>query len=176
MVNRATPSGDSTSCPATKSVNHSKNDNSQQQQNLDLGRMFATSLAIERFTDKLNRRSPINLRLVTLPLCKASVNRIQSLEMFYTQSKLFRFLLRKGLPPIFLFLGTTTGLAWLLRRFYTQHRYLALNSLGVLYPAWRCWHLVKRLDTHGDPMEQLQECKSWLTYWLLYGSLQGKQP
>lgn len=163
---------ESTSSPSIKSVNHSKSDKSQQ--HLELRRMFATSLAIERFTDKLNRRSPINLRLVTLPVCKASVNRIHSLELFYNQSKLFRFLLRRGLPPIFLFLGTTTGLAWLLRRFYTQHRYLALNSLGVLYPAWRCWHLVKRLDTHGEPMEQLQECKSWLTYWILYGSLQGK--
>ncbi|CAO3587602.1 unnamed protein product [Absidia cylindrospora] len=71
-----------------------------------------------------------------------------------------------------LFLGTTSSIAWLLRRLYTRHRYLALNSLGVLYPAWRCWHLVKKLDTLGEPLDQLKECKTWLAYWLLYGSLQ----
>ncbi|ORZ16898.1 TB2/DP1, HVA22 family-domain-containing protein [Absidia repens] len=154
--------------PSDRSFRDDKNEH----HHLERQRMFATSLAVERFTDKINRGSPINIRPVTLPICKASTKRIHSLESFYIQSRFFRFLLRKGLPPVLLFLGTTSSIAWLLRRFYSRHRYLALNSLGVLYPAWRCWHLVKKLDTLGEPLDQLKECKTWLAYWLLYGSLQ----
>ncbi|KAI8089558.1 TB2/DP1, HVA22 family-domain-containing protein [Halteromyces radiatus] len=154
--------------PTPVSFIDDKNDDQLEQQQ----QLFATSFAIQRWIDKLNRQSPINIRMATLPICTASVKRIISIESFYARSRLFRFLLRKGLPPILLFLGTTTAFVWMLRRFYIRHQYLALHSLGVLYPAWKCWHLVKQLDTHGQPIEQLKECKSWLTYWMLYGSLQ----
>lgn len=140
-----------------------------------LRRIYSTSIRFQSWIEKLNRRSPINLRLFTVPFCKASVKRISSLESFYAQSSIIRFLLRKGFPPVLLFLGTTSGIIWFLKRFYLRNRYLALNCLGVLYPTWRCWKLVKQLDTHGEPMEQIKECKSWLAYWMVYGSLQGNK-
>ncbi|KAI8059522.1 hypothetical protein BC940DRAFT_313625 [Gongronella butleri] len=136
--------------------------------------LHATSLSVQRLLDTLNRRSPINLRLLTVPLGKAAVKRLLAVEAFYGRSTLFRFLLRRGVPPVPLFLAASASLAWLLKRFYTHQKPLALNALGVAYPAYRCWHLVKRLDTHGHPMDQIKEAKSWLAYWMLYGSLQGK--
>ncbi|KAI9299571.1 hypothetical protein BJ944DRAFT_48034 [Cunninghamella echinulata] len=138
-----------------------------------LRRIYSTSLGFQAWIEKLNKRSPINLRLFTVPFCKATVKRISSLESFYAQSSIIRFLLRKGFPPVLLFLSTTSGMVWFLKRFYLRNKYLAINCLGVLYPTWRCWQLVKRLDTHGEPMEQIKECKSWLAYWMVYGSLQG---
>ncbi|ORX50242.1 hypothetical protein DM01DRAFT_1384945 [Hesseltinella vesiculosa] len=135
-------------------------------------RLHATSLLIQQWLVTLNRRSPINLRLFTLPIGKATIQRLVALESLYGRSAILSFLLRRGVPPVPLFLGASATLAWLLKRLYTRHQYLSINAVGVLYPAWRCWHLVKQLDTQGPPLEQIKECKSWLTYWMLYGSLQ----
>ncbi|KAF7727481.1 hypothetical protein EC973_007459 [Apophysomyces ossiformis] len=141
-------------------------------------RYHATSNAIEQWITQINRRAPVNLEFITDPLCKASAYRIRSLEDFYARSRIFRFLIRKGVNPTLLFLGTSTGLALALKRLYSRSTYLTLNIVGVLYPAWRCWHLVKAYDQEDqaeeNTIETLRECKSWLTYWILYGCIQGE--
>ena len=134
------------------------------------GGLHATSSAIERVLDSVNRSSPINLEFVTRPFGKASIARIQSLELIYAKSRLFRFLVSKGVNPILLFVSLSAGIAGGLRRFYKQSTQLALTLLGVVYPAWKCWQLVK--EQNG--LEQEREYKSWLTYWLIYGTFQGK--
>lgn len=149
---------------------------SERDRQQDQSCFYATSLALERILDTINRESPINLEFATVPFRKATVSRIRSLEMMYAKSKIFRFLVRKGVNPIVLFVGLSAGLAATLRRFYRQSTYLALNLVGVAYPAWRCWHLVKEhTEKERDPnlqIERVREYKSWLTYWMLYGSLQ----
>lgn len=155
-----------------------KDDQHQQYQQVP-SRFYATSIALERILDAINRESPINLEFATVPFRRATVSRIRSLEMIYAKSRLFRFLVRKGVNPIILFVGLSAGLAATLRRFYQQSTYLALNLVGVAYPAWRCWYLVKehtekehQSDNPNLQIERIREYKSWLTYWMLYGSLQ----
>ncbi|KAI9491431.1 TB2/DP1, HVA22 family-domain-containing protein [Zychaea mexicana] len=151
-------------------------------------RLHATSSAIERFLESLNRQSPINLEFLTRPFGKASISRVHSLETIYAQSRLFRFLVRKGVNPILLFVSLTAGIAGGVRRFYKQSTRLALNLVGVVYPAWQCWRLVKEQQqqqeeeveeqaTHGSSssssaVEREREYKSWLTYWIIYGTFQ----
>ncbi|KAG0190271.1 hypothetical protein DFQ28_002278 [Apophysomyces sp. BC1034] len=141
----------------------------------DYTRYHATSTTIQRWITQINRRSPINLEFFTDPLCKASAHRVRSVEDFYIRSRVFRFLIRKGVNPVLLFLSTSAGLILALRRLYTRSTYLTLNIVGVMYPAWRCWHLVKEFEQedHADKtIDTLRECKSWLTYWILYGCIQ----
>ncbi|KAI9274709.1 TB2/DP1, HVA22 family-domain-containing protein [Phascolomyces articulosus] len=136
------------------------------------GQQFhATSSAIERLLDALNRQSPINLEFITRPFNKAFNGRVYSLELIYAKSRLFRFLVRKGVNPILLFVSLTAGMAGALRRFYKESSQLALNLLGVVYPAWQCWQLVKEQHTH-DNIQREREYKSWLTYWMIYGTFQ----
>ena len=142
----------------------------------------ATSSAIEQLLDSLNRQSPINLEFITRPFNKTFNSRIYSLETIYAKSRIFRFLVRKGVNPILLFVSLTAGMAGGLRRFYKQSTRLALNLLGVVYPAWQCWQLVKEQnDDHQkqqqphDGVNREREYKSWLTYWMIYGTFQGKK-
>ncbi|KAI8138587.1 TB2/DP1, HVA22 family-domain-containing protein [Fennellomyces sp. T-0311] len=130
--------------------------------------LHATSTAIEHVLESVNRSSPINLEFVTRPFGKASITRIRSLETIYAKSRLFRFLVRKGVNPILLFVSLSAGIAGGLRRFYKQSTQLALTLLGVVYPAWKCWQLVKEQEGMG----QEREYKSWLTYWMIYGTFQ----
>ncbi|KAI8393524.1 TB2/DP1, HVA22 family-domain-containing protein [Radiomyces spectabilis] len=47
---------------------------------------------------------------------------------------------------------------------------LFIAVLGVAYPAWRCWHLVKQHENE-QTIEHLQDCKGWVTYWIIFGIL-----
>ncbi|GAB5592318.1 hypothetical protein Unana1_07218 [Umbelopsis nana] len=124
---------------------------------------------------KLERMAPINLMFLTRPINDMTVTRIKQLESFYSYSRFIRFLLRKGVHPIGLFTVSTAALALVVRRLYRRSTYLVINTLGVAYPAWRCLKLIRQAELQTKPSEQqqnIEEYKSWLTYWLLYGSLQ----
>ncbi|KAI9319470.1 TB2/DP1, HVA22 family-domain-containing protein [Dichotomocladium elegans] len=155
---------------------HSKINNEKEDDEHE--RLYATSRAIQRLVHRVNCSLPINLDFITNPVAHASVSRVESLEQIYAKSRLVRFLVRKGVHPIVLFVGLSAGLVMGLRRFYRQSHYLALNLLGVVYPAWRCWQLVKEVDPSGDDEDDRRgrrrhdDYQSWLTYWMLYGSLQ----
>ncbi|KAJ8661633.1 hypothetical protein O0I10_002440 [Lichtheimia ornata] len=145
-----------------------KDDDTTTNDNLDT-RLYSTSQSVQSFLDKLNRGSPINLEFLTKPIANATVCRVQAIESFYAKSRVIRFLVRKGVPPMLLFLGLSAGGVAAIRRFYKEQTYLALNLLGVVYPAWRCWQLVKEIQPEHDRQD---EYKAWLTYWMLYGSMQ----
>lgn len=135
-------------------------------------RYHATSLAIVNLLNSLNSASPINLEFLTSFFKKATISRIHSLETIYAKSRLVRLLVQKGVHPVFLFASLTVGMAAALQRFYRHSHYLALNLLGVAYPAWQSWRLVKTLPSAFSP--PIEEYQAWLTYWILYGSLQGE--
>lgn len=135
-------------------------------------RLYSTSQSVQSLLDKFNRSSPINLEFLTKPIANATVCRVHAIESFYAKSRVIRFLVRKGVPPMLLFLGLSAGGVVAIRRFYKEQTYLALNLLGVVYPAWRCWQLVKEIQPEHDRQD---EYKAWLTYWMLYGSMQGKK-
>jgi hypothetical protein len=142
----------------------------------DSAACYATSTAVQNSIMKLERMSPINLMFLTRPINDMTVTRIRQLESVYACSRFVRFLLRKGVHPIGLFTVSTAALALVVRRLYRRSTYLVINTIGVAYPAWRCLKLIRQAELQSKPSEQLQnidECKSWLTYWLLYGSLQG---
>lgn len=147
---------------------HSSSDDPQQRSST----YYATSVAIERLVLRLNQASPINLEFFTFPVAKACIRRVHSLESYYARFRLFRFLIRKGVHPILLFASVSAGWVVCARRFYMHSRPLALSLFGVVYPVWRCWSLIRRQENHVSP-DTLGEYKMWLTYWILYGSLEG---
>ncbi|KAI8075474.1 TB2/DP1, HVA22 family-domain-containing protein [Gilbertella persicaria] len=127
----------------------------------------ATSKLIEYWLASLNDMAPINISFLTEPVSKAVSSRVRSLEDVYSSFGIYRFLIRKGVYPTLLFTSASSGLGYGLVRAYNKQTKLALNLLGVLYPTYQCWKLIKsnRKD-HNDQLE------SWLTYWLIYGSFQ----
>jgi hypothetical protein len=139
---------------------------------------YATSTAVHNTIMKLERMAPINLMFLTRPINNVTVTRIKQLESFYACSRLIRFLLRKGVHPIGLFTVSTAALALVVRRLYRRSSYLIINVLGVAYPSWRCLQLIRQAEAGTPPSstekDNVDELKSWLTYWLLYGSLQGE--
>ncbi|KAL0088073.1 TB2/DP1, HVA22 family-domain-containing protein [Phycomyces blakesleeanus] len=128
---------------------------------------YATSTLLTRWVDTVNQQSPIHLALISLPITRPCVFRLRSLEDVYAKSALFRFLIRKGLPPVPLFLSTTAAAAWAMKRSYDHSRFLVVQIVGTLYPLWKCWQLVKQTD-HQEP----DTYKAWLTYWMIYGVFQ----
>lgn len=145
-------------------------------QNKEEPSCYATSIAVENAFKRVETMAPINLTFFTRPMNDMTVTRIKQLESLYACSRITRFLLRKGVHPIGLFTVSTAALALAVRRLYRQSSYLIINTLGVAYPTWQCLRLIRQ--TEGQPNSSTQmnadEYKSWLTYWLLYGSLQGK--
>lgn len=127
-----------------------------------------TSKIIERCIAAIDANAPINISFVTQPISKACVDRIKSLERIYSQSKLYQFLIRKGVYPTLLFSAVSGGVGFGAYRTYHRSTKLVLNLLGVVYPTYCCWHLVKS-QLHG----QEEQLKSWLTYWMIFGSFQG---
>lgn len=126
-----------------------------------------TSKIIEKCIAVIDANAPINISFVTQPISKACVDRIKSLEKIYSQSKLYRFLIRKGVYPTLLFSAVSGSIGYGAYRTYNRSTKLVLNLLGVIYPTYRCWHLVKS-QLHG----QEEQLKSWLTYWMIFGSFQ----
>lgn len=143
-------------------------------QNKEEPSCYATSIAVENAFKRVETMAPINLTFFTRPMNDMTVTRIKQLESLYACSRITRFLLRKGVHPIGLFTVSTAALALAVRRLYRQSSYLIINTLGVAYPTWQCLRLIRQ--TEGQPNSSTQmnadEYKSWLTYWLLYGSLQ----
>jgi hypothetical protein len=127
--------------------------------------------AVERWLHKVDRSSPINLKFITSPLNETITNRIRSLEAIYQRSKMYRFLVQKGVNPFFLFSSVTAGLSFGMFRAYTRSTRLSLTLLGVVYPTLECWKIIQ--DTNED-QQQLKELKGWLTYWLIFGSFRGE--
>ncbi|KAG2184870.1 hypothetical protein INT43_000783 [Umbelopsis isabellina] len=134
----------------------------------------ATSIAVENAIKRVETMAPINLTFFTRPMNDMTVTRIKQLESLYACSRITRFLLRKGVHPIGLFTVSTAALALAVRRLYRQSSYLIINTLGVAYPTWQCLKLLRKTEEQPNPSAQMNadEYKSWLTYWLLYGSLQ----
>ncbi|KAI9030811.1 TB2/DP1, HVA22 family-domain-containing protein [Phycomyces nitens] len=128
---------------------------------------YATSTLLTRWVDTVNQQSPIHLALISLPITRPCVSRLRSLEGVYAKAAFFRFLIRRGFPPVPLFLGTTAGAAWAMKRSFDHSRFLVVQLVGTLYPLWQCWQLVKQTD-HQEP----DTYKAWLTYWMIYGVFQ----
>lgn len=127
-----------------------------------------TSKIIEKCIAAIDANAPINISFITQPISKACVDRIKSLEKIYSQSKLYQFLIKKGVYPTLLFSAVSGSVGYGAYRTYHRSTKLVLNLLGVIYPTYCCWHLVKS-QLHG----QEEQLKSWLTYWMIFGSFQG---
>ncbi|CAO0792564.1 unnamed protein product [Mucor circinelloides] len=126
-----------------------------------------TSKIIEKCIAAVDANAPINISFITQPISKACVDRIKALEKIYSQSKLYQFLIKKGVYPTLLFSAVSGGVGYGVYRTYHRSTKLVLNLLGVVYPTYCCWHLVK---SQSD--EQEEQLKSWLTYWMIFGSFQ----
>ncbi|KAF1803820.1 TB2/DP1, HVA22 family-domain-containing protein [Mucor lusitanicus] len=126
-----------------------------------------TSKIIEKCIAAIDANAPINISFITQPISKACVDRIKSLEKIYSQSKLYQFLIKKGVYPTLLFSAVSGSVGYGAYRTYHRSTKLVLNLLGVIYPTYCCWHLVKS-QLHG----QEEQLKSWLTYWMIFGSFQ----
>lgn len=129
-----------------------------------------TSKIIEQFITAIEANAPINISFITHPVSIAFVDRIKSLEEVYSQSRLYRFLIKKGVYPALLFSTVSSGVSYSVYRAYNRSTKLVLNLLGVVYPTYCCWHLVKSRQN-----EQEEQLKSWLTYWMIFGLFQGKK-
>ncbi|KAI8644593.1 TB2/DP1, HVA22 family-domain-containing protein [Parasitella parasitica] len=126
-----------------------------------------TSKVIEKCTAAIDASAPINISFITRPITSALVDHIKSLEEVYSRSRLYQFLVRKGVYPTFLFSAVSGGVGYGVYRTYYRKTKLTLNLLGVVYPAYCCWQLVKSQLNGQD-----EKLKSWLTYWIIFGSFQ----
>lgn len=133
----------------------------------------ATWTLIDTWIKSLEDASPINILFLTHPISTSITSRIKSLELLYTKSSLYRFLLKKGVYPLLLFTTVSGGIGYGLQRTYTRSTKLVLNLLGVLYPTWACWKLIKQRASEKGEQEE-EQLKSWLTYWMIFGSFQGR--
>lgn len=127
-----------------------------------------TSELIERWVKTINNKLPINISFLSEPITSAITDRIKTLETIYGRSRLYQFLIRKGVYPIVLFTTISSALTYSAHRAYSRSTQFVIHLVGVLYPTYCCWKLVKATNQHQD--EQLQ---SWLTYWMIFGSFQG---
>ncbi|KAI8982355.1 hypothetical protein BDF20DRAFT_912528 [Mycotypha africana] len=140
-----------------------------------------TSEVIDKWTTAINNYSPINVTFLTHPINKALNERIRSLETLYEKSSVYRFLIRQGVHPLLLFITVSTSIGYGLQRSYQKSSKLVLQLVGVVYPTYCCWKLLKGNKaaigshcngssiTHTDKNEQLM---SWLTYWVIFGAFQ----
>lgn len=129
-----------------------------------------TYKVMENWLKSVGDSSPINISFVTGSINTTIVARIKALELIYTKSSIYSFLLKKGVYPCFLFSMVSTAIAYGAQRTYSRSTNLVLHLLGVLYPSWRCWQLIKSNDKKNNS----DELKAWLTYWMIFGSFQGK--
>ncbi|GAA5806816.1 hypothetical protein MFLAVUS_000164 [Mucor flavus] len=126
---------------------------------------------VESLLKSLSDRSPINISFITHPIDTALVTRIKALEQIYTKSTIYSFLIKKGIYPIVLFTLVTSSIGYGVQRTYSRSTQLFIHLVGVLYPAWQSWQLIK-----NKKQDDTNELKSWLTYWMIFGSFQGKPP
>lgn len=117
----------------------------------------------------LGDTSPINISFITRSINTTIVARVKALEHIYTKSSIYSFLLKKGVYPFLLFSIVTSAIGYGAQRTYSRSTKLVLNLLGVIYPSWRCWQLIK-----VNKKDDNDELKAWLTYWMIFGSFQGK--
>lgn len=130
----------------------------------------ATHELIQKLLRSIQDKAPINVEYITEPTSTIITTRIQSLEYYYKKSSIYNYLLKLGVYPIVLFTLVTTSLTFGIKKTYTNNTKLVLNLLGVVYPAWCCWHILKDNSIKGE-----ERLKSWLTYWMIFGSFQGKK-
>lgn len=126
---------------------------------------------VESLLKSLSDRSPINISFITHPIDTALVTRIKALEQIYTKSTIYSFLIKRGIYPIVLFTLVTSSIGYGVQRTYSRSTQLFIHLVGVLYPAWQSWQLIK-----NKKQDDTNELKSWLTYWMIFGSFQGKPP
>lgn len=129
-----------------------------------------TSQLIESWVKRLNNKLPINISFISEPVTIAITNRIKTLEEIYGRSRVYQFLIRKGVYPVLLFTAISSALTYSAHRAYNRSTQLVIHLVGVLYPTYCCWKLVKSTNHVDD-----QQLKSWITYWMIFGSFQGKQ-
>lgn len=122
---------------------------------------------MEDWLESLNERAPINISYITRSINTMVVARIKTLEVIYSRSWVYRFLLKKGVYPFVLFSLLTTAIGYGAVRTYSRSTHLVLQLVGVLYPSWQCWQLIQEKEMDGDQL------KAWLTYWMMFGSFQG---
>jgi hypothetical protein len=125
---------------------------------------------IDTWIASVNRVSPINITFLTEPVNEAITQRIQSLESMYQRFSAYRFLINKGVYPIVLFSSVSGALAYAGHKSYQKWTPLVLHLMGVVYPTYCCWRLVKAKQLTNKE----EDLKSWLTYWMMFGSFQGK--
>ncbi|KAG2228406.1 hypothetical protein INT48_001414 [Thamnidium elegans] len=99
---------------------------------------------LEALLKTLSDSSPINISFITHPIDTALVTRIKALEQIYTNS-----------------------IGYGVQRTYSRSTQLFIHLVGVLYPAWQSWQLIK-----NKKQDDTNELKSWLTYWMIFGSFQ----
>lgn len=125
---------------------------------------------IDKWIASVNHASPINIAFLTEPVSEAITRRIRSLESAYQRYSVYRFLIDKGVYPVIMFSSVSGALAFAGRRSYQKWTPLVLHLVGVVYPTYCCWQLVKAKQLEN----QEEQLKSWLTYWMMFGSFQGK--
>jgi hypothetical protein len=130
----------------------------------------STFQLIDNWIKSIEDNSPINVSFLTQPISSSITCRVKTLETLYNKSAIYRFLLKKGVYPLILFSTVSGGIGYGLHKSYSRSTKLVLNLLGVLYPTYTCWQLIKEKGNAGN-VEQL---KSWLTYWMIFGLFQGK--
>ncbi|KAI8081053.1 TB2/DP1, HVA22 family-domain-containing protein [Thamnidium elegans] len=122
---------------------------------------------LEALLKTLSDSSPINISFITHPIDTALVTRIKALEQIYTKSTIYSFLIKRGIYPIVLFTLVTSSIGYGVQRTYSRSTQLFIHLVGVLYPAWQSWQLIK-----NKKQDDTNELKSWLTYWMIFGSFQ----
>jgi hypothetical protein len=125
---------------------------------------------IDTWITSVNNAAPINIAFLTEPVSKAITQRIHTLESVYQRFSVYRFLINKGVYPVIMFSSVSGALAYAGHRSYQKWTPLVLHLVGVVYPTYCCWRLVKAKQS----VDQEEQLKSWLTYWMIFGSFQGK--
>lgn len=149
---------------------------------------YPTASFFERALQRLENASPFNLSYITNHLRFAYISRISGFEELCSKNFLFAFLVRRGFSPVLLFMCVAVGTTFLLRRMYKQSTYLFTNIVGVMYPAYRSLKALEESSdvvavgllegAAGGNLEEasqkiVEEQRQWLTYWIVYGSMQG---
>lgn len=125
---------------------------------------------LETLLTKLSTSSPINMSFLLRPIHSTCIRRIKALEELYSTFPVYNFFLsRLGIYPIILFTIVSCSLALTAQRAYARSTQLVIHLVAVLYPTFQTWQLIKNKN-----QDDIHRLKSWLTYWLLFGSFQGK--
>lgn len=128
-----------------------------------------TSKLIESWVKTLSDKLPINISFISDPITLAITSRIKTIESIYGRSRVYQYLICKGVYPLVLFTTVSGALGYSAHRAYNKSTQMVIHLVGVVYPTYCCWQLVK------SKRNEEEELRSWLTYWMLFGCFQGKK-